>query len=222
MRKTVINKEHKALIESIIRKNPKFRGHEELIDIFCEAIYKKSYLLIDAIRDINRLRHHLTMISDSCIEQILKEQQRFDETRIYKKAIKQQKLQEDIVSLKRVDALNEDDEIEMAFQKKQAQQSLVNLKEEIQRSEKYSSTDALIDPLEFCPQKRTSEATVDRLVKVVAEISKKYPKKRYFDIFSFRYIKKFGQAEIARELKISQVELSKRFVEMIKLTTEAL
>ena len=216
MRKAVINKEHKSLIESIIRKNPKFRGHEELIDIFCEAIYKKSYLLIDAIRDLNRLRHHLTMISDSCIEQILKEQQ------IFKKAIKEQKLKEDIISLKRVDVLKEDDEIEMAFQKKQAEQTLVNLKEEIQRSERYDSTDALIDPLEFCPQKRTSEATIDKLVKVVAEVSKKYPKKRYFDIFTYRYIKRYGQAETARELKISQVELSKRFIEMIKLTTDAL
>ena len=73
MKKLQINKEHKALIESVIRESVKFKGHEELIDIFCDAIYKKSYLLIDAIRDVNRLRRHLLMICDSCMEQIIKE-----------------------------------------------------------------------------------------------------------------------------------------------------
>ena len=73
MRKLQINKDHRALIESVIRENPKFKGNDNLMDAFCFAIYKKSYLLIDAIRDMSRLRRHLVMISDSCIEQIIKE-----------------------------------------------------------------------------------------------------------------------------------------------------
>ena len=36
-------------------------------------------LLIDAIRDVNRLRRHLLMICDSCMEQIIKEKQKFEE-----------------------------------------------------------------------------------------------------------------------------------------------
>ena len=45
-------------------------------------------------------------------------------------------------------------------------------------------------------------------------------KKRYYEIFTLRYIKKLNQSQIAQEMKISQVELSKRFVELIKLTRE--
>ena len=78
----------------------------------------------------------------------------------------------------------------------------------------------LIDPLEFCPQKRVSEHTVDKLIQIVKMISEQYPKKRYYEIFSLRYLKRYNQMEIAREMKISQVELSKRFVELIKLTQE--
>ena len=78
----------------------------------------------------------------------------------------------------------------------------------------------LIDPLEFCPQKRISEHTIGKLIQVVKMISEQFPKKRYYEIFSLRYIRKYNQTEIAREMKISQVELSKRFVELIKLTRE--
>ena len=80
--------------------------------------------------------------------------------------------------------------------------------------------DSLIDPLEFCPQKRISEHTLAKLINIVKDIDEKNPQKNYFEIFSLRYIKKFNQGEIAKELKISQIELSKRFVELVKLTRE--
>ena len=58
------------------------------------------------------------------------------------------------------------------------------------------------------------------MIQLVKAIGGKFPKKRYYEIFKLRYIRKYNQAEIAREMKISQVELSKRFVEMIKLARE--
>ena len=48
----------------------------------------------------------------------------------------------------------------------------------------------------------------------------KQPYKQYYDIFSLRYMKCYNQTEIARSLKISQMELSKRFVELIKYARE--
>lgn len=219
MRKNQINKDHRALIESVIRESPKFQGHEELIDIFCEAIYKKSYLVIDAIRDIPRLRRHLALICDGCIDNVLKEKQKFDDTKLYKQIEKNAKLKEEIVSVKKPSPLDEEDELEKEFDTK-TKKEIINLKEEIQRAERYESVDMLIDPLDFCPQKRISEHTVDRLINLVKQISEQYPNKKYYDIFSLRYIKKYKQAEIAQEMKISQVELSKRFVELIKLTRE--
>ncbi len=221
MKKLQINSEHRALIESVIRESAKFRGNEELIELFCEAVYRKSYLLMDAIRDIARLRRHLMMICDSCMEQIIKEKKRFEETKIYRQIEHNSRLQEEIVSVKK-SPLSESEELEQEFKMQQARNSVVNLKEEIQRSEKYDSVDMLIDPLDFCPQKRVSQHTLDKLIQIVKAIDTKFPKKRYYEIFTFRYIKKFNQTDIAREMKISQVELSKRFVELIKLTRENL
>lgn len=219
MKKLQINNEHKALIESVIRESAKFRGNEELIDLFCEAVYKKTYLLMDAIRDTARLRRHLLMICDSCMEQIIKEKRRFEETKIFRQIEHTAKLQEDIVSVKK-SPLTDKEALEEEFKMQQARKNVVNLKEEIQRSEKYDSVDILIDPLDFCPQKRVSEHTAQKLLQIVKSISAKFPKKRYYEMFTLRYMRKLNQMDIAREMKISQVELSKRFVELIKLTRE--
>ena len=219
MRKLQISKEHRALIESVIRENSKFRGNENLMDLFCAAIYKKSYLLIDAIRDMSRLRRHLVMISDSCMEQIIKEKRRRNDTKIYSQILHNARKSEDIVSLKDNDILHDADE-EDEFAPRRSSSGIVNLKEEIYRSEKYDATEGLIDPIEFCPRNKISEATVDKLIRIVKMIDKKFPKKRYYEIFTLRYLRRFNQTDIARNMKISQIELSKRFVELIKLTKD--
>ena len=219
MKKLQINNEHRALIESVIRESAKFRGNEELIDLFCDAIYKKSYLLIDAIRDTARLKRHLMMISDSCMEQIIKEKRKFEETKVYRQIEYNSRLKEDIVSVKK-SPLRDEDDVNEDFRMQRAKDSVINIKEELQMSERYDSVESLIDPLEFCPQRRISEYTVDKLIQVVKAVSASFPKKRYYEIFTLRYIKKLNQSQIAQEMKISQVELSKRFVELIKLTRE--
>lgn len=219
MKKTKINNQHRALIETVIRESAKFRGNEELIDLFCDAIYKKSYLIMDAIRDTTRLKRHLMMICDNCMEQIIKEKRKFEQTKIYRQIEQNSRLQEEIVQLKKT-PLTDKEDLEEEFKIHQATKSVVNLKEEIQRSERYDSSDMLIDPLDFCPQKRVSEYTIEKLIQIVKIIDAKFPKKRYYEIFSLRYIKKLNQTDIAREMKISQVELSKRFVELINLTRE--
>lgn len=232
MKRLEINKDTKALIESVIKESPNYRGNEELSDLFCEAIYKKSYLLIDAIRDKARLKRHLKVICDASMSQIIKEKARFDETKGYSEIQRKAKLKlaklnsekkanrtNELVSLKK-SVLDEQYSSQQNYQRISSQ-GIVNLKEEIQRSEKYDSVDNLIDPLDFCPQKRVSAHTLEKLVQVILNIDSKFPKKGYYEIFAFRYIRKYSQMETARELKISQIELSKRFVELIKLIREA-
>lgn len=192
MKKLQMSNEHKALVESVIRQNPQFEGNEDLLDVFVEAVYKKSYLLIDAIKDMERLKRHLVTITQSYLEQILKERQKFYS--ISKK--------DNIISVKKT------------AEKKQ-EEKVVSLKKELEEQQ-----EALIDPLDYFPKQEASEGTVDELVQKVRKISLQYPKKKYWDIFSLRYIKGFDQTQIAYDMKISQVELSKRFAELIKLTKE--
>jgi len=217
MSKLQISKEQRALIESVIRENPKFKGNEKLIDDFCIAIYKKSYLLIDAIRDMSRLRRHLSMICDSCIDQVVSDDKKNRNRKQYSEIINKSRRSEEIVSLKR----NRNEDIRQTVKPKKTNSvNVVNLKEEIQRSEKYDSVDDLPDPIEFCPRKKASVNAVEALIKIVKRIDKEHPQKKYYQIFSLRYIKRYNQMEIARYLNISQIELSKRFVELIAMTRD--
>lgn len=226
MKKLQISKEHKELIESVIIENDKFKGNEELINIFLEAIYKKSYLLIDAIRDLPRLKRHLASICDTCMEQIISEKKKFDDTKLYKEISQKTdevKAQEIIVSLKKKSPLRDEDEENASirgYQKKNSENEIINLKEEIKKNEQFSPTDALIDPLNFVSQKKPSEQTLNRILTIVKNINEKNPNKRFYEIFYLRYIKKYNQTEIARQMRISQMELSKRFVEMVRLVNE--
>jgi hypothetical protein len=178
-----------------------------------------------------RLKRHLTMICDTCIEQIVKERNKYSRSKIYRQINSPAKQQsaivnikenfptkESIVSLK--NTFDDDEAIDRELKRQRETSSLINLKEEIQRSEKYDNVDNLIDPLDFCPQKRTSEHTIEKLIQIVKNIDSQHPKKRYYEIFSLRYIRRYNQMQTAREMKISQVELSKRFVELIHLTKE--
>ncbi len=219
MKKLQINLEHKSLIVSVIKENPKYSGNEELLDLFVEAIYKKSYLIIDAIRDTKRLKRHLAVICDNCIEQIIKEKQRYNSITA-KKSFEFQPNNE-FVSVKKTPFM-EQESIKQEIARTRNTDNIINLKEEIQRSEKYDAVDTLIDPANFYPQKRISEHTLDKLIQIIKSIEEQYPNKRYFEIFLYRYIKRLNQTDTAREMKISQVELSKRFVEMIKLVREQL
>ena len=45
----------RELIEEIIKQHPDYIGHENLIDQFCAEIYKKSYLLLDSVSNIETL-----------------------------------------------------------------------------------------------------------------------------------------------------------------------
>jgi len=221
MKKLQIDKNQRALIESVIRENNKFRGNEELLEMFCEAIYRKSYLIMDAIRDMSRLRRHLLMISDSCMDSIIKEKKKFEQSKLYQEIERRQRMTPEVVSVKNR-TLEDDEELHEELKRHKAKESLINLKEEIKRSELYDSSDMLIDPAEFCPKKRISENTLEKLIQIVKAVDSQYPNKKYFKIFSMRYLKRFNQVEIAKNLNISQVELSKRFVEMVKLTGECL
>ncbi len=219
MRKFQINEKHRELIESVIKESPKYKGNEDLIEIFCEAIYKKSYLLIDAIKDMSRLRRHLLGICDSCIDAVLKEKQKFDEIKIYKQIEQKNKDLKEIVSLKENVLSNEDDEDDLIL-KKNTQKSIIDIKEETKKNEQYEGIDALIDPIEFCPKKKVQKDDLDKLIKDIKKIDSANPSKRYLEIFTLRYIKNLNQNDIAKIIKISQVELSKRLVELVGLLYE--
>ncbi len=188
-----IDKNHKNLIESVIKENRRYKGNEQLLDIFLEAVYKKSYLLLDAMKDQNRLKRHLEEICDTCLEDILLEKQKFDGIRIAKKppvAKKQPPLEEKKAEI------------------------LPQAEFKSYESNELNSVD---DPINFFPQQNIVPSKLETFINYIKEIDEIYPSKKYYDIFCLRYLKKQDQTQIAQILEISQIEVSKRFVELVNL-----
>ncbi len=211
---TGITKETKALIESVIKESPKYKGNEELLDIFSDAIYKKSYLLIDAIKDKSRLRRHLITICDSTISQILKEKKRFDETKLFTEIQRKAALRNSQQNKRSYTG-----DVRPVQDKQQAPYSgeIVNIKEEVIKKERIDSVASLIDPIELFPLRKVSQKALRMLIKAVKSADMRFPKRQYYEIFKLRYMQGLDQMEIASALEISQAELSKRFVELIRV-----
>ena len=193
---------NRVLIQSIIKENPKYKGHEDLMDAFVDAIYRKSYLLLDTIKDMDRLNRHLNAICNSCMEMVIKEQMRKGT---------------EILQPKKPNLLEETPQRDV---REEIQEALVDdyefsLQETIWGQD---SMQSLFDPIDVCTKEKTSEDTIDKLVKIIRVLDAQYPQKQFYTMFCLRYIQKNNQLEIAHKLRLSQKDLSKRFVELIKLT----
>lgn len=216
MKNLEISTQHRLLLESIIKENKNYIGHEVLLEKFVEAIYKKTYLIIGAIKDMSRLRRHLLIITDGVMEAIIKEQKNIDDENLLKKIQQNALRNEGIVSVRE----NISEKYKLSKEVEKA--DIVNLKEEIQRSENVQGTDELNDPLNGIVEKEIPVDIIDKLVHIVKIIDLKYQDKNYYKIFELRYLKKYPQSQIARMPSISQAQLCKRYVELIELVKESL
>lgn len=224
------------LIECAIRKNPNFKGHEDLMEQFCSEVYKKSYLLLDAVSNIDSLKNYLNKVTETSIINVLKSNGRnlnktnpapvsvaksvtksvanFDnnvqKTRDIKKytpekqpnTTKQQNVTKQLSTIK-----------PQGIPKVVATSAPVSLKESKTVLNPYSG---LIDPLEFFPEKVPSMSLSKALLDTLCKLDAKEPSKKYLDIFKMRYIFKCSQETIAKDLKMSKSDLSKRFCDMVK------
>lgn len=66
------SQEHLDLIKSIVIKNPRYRGNEDLLEDFCSETCNRSYSLFTSVDDIDNLKVYLTKVASSAILSVLK------------------------------------------------------------------------------------------------------------------------------------------------------
>lgn len=81
----------------------------------------------------------------------------------------------------------------------------------------YDTINASESPEEIAIQKENLQTLVD----AVAVAQSKNPSKQYMQIYELRYLKGMKQSQIAKELNLSQSEVSKRLFELMELVKEA-
>lgn len=203
---------HRELIENIIRQNPNFVGHEYLMESICSEVYKKSYLLLDAVSNIESLRNYLNKVADTSILNIIRSQgvdSVSDKTKA-KQTENTKKIAHE--SLSGMDFVRSEAKVNCAKAPEISEVGNVN-ENDVEINNPY---EGLIDPLEFFPEKMSSPALAKSIVEALYQLDSKYPAKKYLDIFKMRYIYKYEQSLIAKKIKLSKSDLSKRFCEMVK------
>lgn len=206
--------EQKTMIEKIIRENENFQGREDLLEAFFAEIYKKSYLLLGSVSNVENLRNYLTKVVNTSILNViggLKTEEPEAEIKIVNAQ------EETLVSEEKITPKKILDSIAREF----TPESLKKVGGEI-RSLK-SSIDVykdIKDPAQMVKQEIINKNLAQRIVNVIYEIHSKVPNRYYFQIFYMKYMDNRRQSEIAQKLGITQNELSKRYWELVKLIKE--
>lgn len=228
---------HRKLIEDIIRSNPRYWGNEDLLEAFCSDVYKKSYLLLDSVSNIDNLKTYLEKVVDTSIASILKQNGRddspkqkpaksdvridiLDNTNIKKQIIEETNISE--TELERATELYKRRENRI---RPLRDDKIISLKDDSNDDIKVLKGDIygdIEDPKLLFPDTEIKEAVINRILSIVYSLHVKHPEKAYFQIFYSRHIRLKKQDSIASELKITQGELSKRYFELIKLVKECL
>lgn len=228
---------HRKLIEETIRANDRYFGNEDLLEAFCSDVYKKSYLLLDSVSNVENLKTYLAKVVDTSISNILRQNGRddtpkprpdkskiqidiLDDANIKDKIIKETNLSE--ADLERATALAKQGRGTLPQNLKE--EHIVSIKTDNQAVKNLSGDifGDINDPkLEF-PDTEIKENVANKILSIVFDLHTKFPEKAYFQIFYLRHARLKKQANIANELKITQGELSKRYFELIKLVKEQL
>lgn len=228
---------HRKLIEETIRANDRYFGNEDLLEAFCSDVYKKSYLLLDSVSNVENLKTYLAKVVDTSISNILRQNGRddtpkvrpdkseiqidiLDDANVKDKIIKETNLSES--DLERATALAKQSRGNLPQNLKD--EHIISLKTDPQAVRNLSGdvfADVNDPRLEF-PDTEIKENVINKILSIVFELHTQYPEKGYFQIFYSRHARLKKQASIANELKITQGELSKRYFELIKLVKERL
>lgn len=226
---------HRRLIEETIRQNSRYYGNEDLLEAFCSDVYKKSYILLDSVSNVDNLKTYLEKVADTSISNILRQngrddtpKQKPDKDEIQMDILDDSKVKEKII--KETNLTRTDLERARLIQNSNArveplkEEKIISLKSDNQGIAGLSRDifADIEDPKAAFPDSEIKENVAKRIIGVVYELHLKFPDKHYFEIFYSRHARLKKQANIANELKITQGELSKRYFELIKLIKEYL
>lgn len=186
--------EQRELIEKLVRSNNKFKGNEDLIEDFCSETYKRSYSLFDNV-NIKDIENYIAKVANTAILTVLKQN-----GRVRRRENKYVSTHEVLISP--VPA-----KIQEPVAAKTTEAPVV--------SEPFVYD--IADPRDSFEEKIVRKDLLQKIVDIVLVAQKENPSKEFLKIFYLRYVKEFKQKDIAKEVNISQAEVSKRLIEILKI-----
>lgn len=180
------------LIEKLVKSNNKFNGNEDLLEDFCSETYKRSHSLLETA-GIEEIGGYLSKVANTAILMVLKEN-----GRVTRRQDKYVSTQEILISP--VPAKIQSEETEKASSVRTG-----------------SFVYEIADPGDSFEEKVVRKDLLQKIVDIVLVTQKNNPTKEFLKIFYLRYVKDMKQKEIAKEINISQSEVSKRLIEISQI-----
>ncbi len=187
--------EQRELIEKLVKSNNKFKGNEDLIEDFCSETYKRSYSLFDNV-NIKDIENYIAKVANTAILTVLKQN-----GRVRRRENKYVSTHE--VLINPLPAKIQDPETV------KTQETAVVVNEPFVYD--------IADPRDSFEEKIVRKDLLQKIVDIVLVAQKNDPSKEFLKIFYLRYVKELKQKEIAAEVNISQAEVSKRLIEILKI-----
>lgn len=181
-----LEQEKVDLIRQIITSDKKYTGNEDLFDDFFNEACKRSFLIIKTIKNETSLEAYLKKIVTTAIINVLKDSGRLRRTSEGFVPTEEKSLEE--ISASATD--NKYSNVHISY-------DIVDLSD---------------GPEEVVIKKEIQQKLYDAVN--IAHNSNPY--KLYMQLYQARYVKSMKQKEIAKELNLSQGEVSKRLLELIE------
>ena len=185
--------EQRALIEKIVKSNKSYVGNEDLFEDFCSEAFQKSYMMFNSSANIQKIESYITKVVHTSILSVLKNSGRIRRSSSGYVPTKEVKI-EDVVS-----APIEENKVigpEFIFD--------------------------FPDPKNSVEEVLITKDCLQRIADAVCVVHKELPAQQFLDIFYMRYVKGYKQSEIAKNLNLSQSEISKRLMQLSKLISNFL
>jgi len=182
-----LSQEQLDLIKQIIKSDKKFQNNEDLFEDFFNETCKRSLSIVETMDDSDVLEAYLRKIVSTSIVVVLKNMGRVRRTH-------QSYVNNDIEvsSQNLAEAINEN-----KLQPFNVNYDFINIK---------------TNPEEIAVEKELLQSVYDSVVIAHSQ----NVEKQYLQLYELRYVEGWKQADIAREMNISQSQVSKRLFELME------
>ena len=202
--------EQKTLIEKFVRVNKNFKGNEDLFEDFCSEAMQKSYMIFNSISNPQKIESYIGKVVHTTIVNVLKNYGRLRREKTGYIPTKEIKVpdfaQEPALKVELEDYIPD------------------NYSNET--DDEQNITAAFVwdfpDPKNTAEEMLITRDCLQRIADSVCIIHKEIPSQQFLELFSLRYVKGLKQAEIGKELGLSQSEVSKRLMRLSKLISNIL
>ncbi len=189
-----LSQEHLDLIKKIIKSDKKFQNNEDLFDDFFNETCKRSLSIVETMEDSDVLESYLRKIASTAIVIVLKNMGRVRRTH--------------------QSYVNNDKEIKQPV----ITDENVNSDNVKPFNVNYNFINIKTNPEEIAVQKEILQSVYDSVVILHSQ----HIEKQYLQLYELRYVEGLKQADIAREMNISQSQVSKRLFELMDAVKQSI